>query len=225
MMRAIRARLAPSDEGFSMVELLVYAMLSVVILSITGGMLIMSISTRIQVTDISQMSSTGQLIALSVQEGVRNASGPLTATTPEEQLGLSVGEMTATGQLMRARVAVGAVDGAIEWRCQAWFYSPETKAVYSAVDETGIIDDPVGFTETGNVHSPTAGSARWTLLGEGVELADTLLFFGVGTGDDGESITLRFAMTNDEDVRLVLIPSTIIKRSLVAEGTGPDACY
>jgi len=203
-----------------MVELLVYSVLSVVILTISGGMLIMSINTRVQITDISQMTSTGQLIAVSVQEGVRNASGTGGATA---DTGIKTEDSAADGsQLMRARVAVGAENGLIAWRCQAWFYSAETEAVYMAISDAGAIEDPVTFSVSNDVHTAAAGTANWTLLGDGVRRVPPNAFFSTGSSE--KKVTLRFEMQR-KDVSLVLIPSTIVKRSIVAGGTGPTACY
>lgn len=205
------------ERGFGLAELLVYMVLSVLVLTISGSLMISALTARTQVSDLTSAAGSGQLIATSVEEGVRNASGALGTTDS----GIEAGVETAAGQLLRARVAVGTNTGSIVWRCQAWFYSVDTNSVYSAVDDAAAIEDPISFSESGGVHTPAAGSAHWTLLGEGVGKLDlgTSVF---GAGDN--QVVLRFKMSRD-GVDLVHIPSTVVKRKLAAGGTGPTSCY
>jgi hypothetical protein len=209
------------DAGFGLAELIVYAALAVVVLTLGGSMLISALSTRSQVTTLSEATSIGQLISGSIQEGVRNASGPPGTTDPEQRAGIKAEVTTARGQLLRARVAVGSANGTVVWRCQAWYFSSQTEAVYSAVNATEAVADPGGFAVVNGRHSPAAGADEWLLLGEGVRLApDASAFFGAGN----DRVVLRF-MIVDDDVSLVLIPTTVVKRTLEAGGTGPTTCY
>ncbi len=202
-----------------MAELAVYAALSVVILTIVASLFKSSLDTRTQVTDMSTAAGVGQLIATSVAEGVRNANGPLGATDDDQKRGIKAELMTATGQLLRARVAVGAQNGSIVWRCQAWFFSPVTSSVYSTSSDQLIVD-PVGFTQSGGVHAPTAGTNSWALVGSGVQLADVPVFFGA----NAQGVALHFNVATTEDP-LLLIPTMVVPRSLAAGGTGPDTCF
>lgn len=210
----------PNDEGFGLAELGIYASLSVIVLTILGTMFISTLRIRDQVTDLTTAAGVGQLIATSVEEGVRNSAGALGSTTAEEKLGIQSGLMTTRGQLMRARVAVGATDGTIEWRCQAWFFSLDTHSVYSTSSDE-MIEDPIGFSDVGGVHAPEAGDEAWTLLGSGIYLTeDTALFFG----SDDDHVILSFEVVADNE-SLILIPSTVVPRDGAAGGNGPDACY
>jgi hypothetical protein len=216
----MKAERRASDEGFGMAELGIYAALSVVILTILATLFISSLRIREQVTDLTTAAGVGQVIASSVEEGVRNASGPLGAPDTEQQRGIKTEEQTLRGQLMRARVAVGAQDGSIVWQCQAWYFSLDTKSVYSATSDE-LIEDPVGFSEEGGVHEAEAGDGNWALLGSGVQLApQTDVFFGA----DQDNVVLRFEVVADNE-RLILIPSTVVRRSGAAGGIGPDQCY
>jgi hypothetical protein len=210
-----------TDAGFGLAELIIYSALAVVVLALGGSMLISSLTTRTQVTTLSEATSVGQLISGSIQEGVRNASGPPGTTDLEQRAGIKAEVTTARGQLLRARVAIGSTNGAVRWRCQAWYFSSETHAVYSAVNATGAVADPGGFGVVNGRHSPATGAENWLLIGEGVRLApDASAFFGAGN----DRVVLRF-MIVDEDVSLVLIPTTVVKRTLEAGGTGPTTCY
>lgn len=224
MIAAIRERFtaekSTADEGFGMAELAVYAVLSLVVLTIVASLFNAALDTRTQVTDLTQAAGVGQLIATSVEEGVRNANGPLGATDNIQKRGIKVDLTTATGQLLRARVAVGAQDGSIVWRCQAWFFSPVTGSVYSTTSDT-LIADPVGFTQTGGVHTPTAGTNSWTVIGSGVQTdSKHPIFFG----ENNSGVVLYFNVVTTGEP-LLLIPTTVVPRSLAAGGTGPDQCY
>jgi hypothetical protein len=210
-----------SEAGFGLAELIVYAALAIIVLALGGSMLISSLNTRSRVTDLAEATSVGQLISSSIQEGVRNASGPPGSTNPEQRAGIKAETTTARGQLLRARVAVGSSNGSVVWRCQGWYYSSETNAVYAATNATVAVTDPLGFSVVGGKHTPAAGSDNWLLLGEGVKLApEASAFFGAGS----DRVVLRFMITNKK-VSLVLIPTTVVKRTLEAGGTGPTTCY
>jgi hypothetical protein len=216
----MRAR-AKDDRGISLAELAIYAALSTVVLTIVASVFISAVNTRTQVTDLTRATGVGQLIASSVEEGVRNASGPSSTSDPVQKVGIKAETPTEHGQLLRARVAVGASNATIVWRCQAWFYSSDTGAVYSAVNATTKINDPVSFSVVDGNHVPEIDDDRWTLLGDGIALpTGVTAFFGAGT----DRVVLRFEVTA-QDVSLILIPSTVVKRTLAAGGTGPTECY
>lgn len=133
-------RRRPLDAGFTLVELLVYMSLMVVVLLIVGGMLINSLTTQKSVRAATQASNAGQLVSLSVGQGVRNASSiwhSLPGVVPEVLIVRTVG--TSTPQ---------------NWFCQAWSYQGgEIRTKTSNV----IIPISVPSIST------------WTLLGDGMQ--------------------------------------------------------
>jgi hypothetical protein len=196
-----RPHVSHQDAGYTLVELLIYCLFSVVILAVVGGMLISSLTVQHQVRGLTETSSLGQLISRSVEEGARNASD------------IRAEPSVAAGQLLRARVASGTSAGSVTWQCQAWYYSSSTKGFYWATSATAAIPIPVTGT---NLHS-----APWLFLGDGVEPdSDTGAFFG----SDGSNVILRFKVSS-ESVDLVLIPNTVVKRQSAAGGTGPATCF
>ena len=62
------------DAGYTLVELLFYSSLLVLILTVVGGMLLNTITSEQKVLDSAQANSSSQVIASSVQSGVRNAT-------------------------------------------------------------------------------------------------------------------------------------------------------
>jgi hypothetical protein len=220
MLQRLRDRLHSDDSGISLVELIIYVALSVVILLICTTLFMSSLSARTQVTSYNNASSVGSLVAASVSEGVRNAQGPL-GSSGQQLIGIQAEPMTSTGQLLRARVAIGATNGIVTWRCQAWFYSVVTKSMYSANSTSGAIPDPVSFQVSNGVHTPTVGSTHWALVGTGLDLpTGASQFFST----QGPTVTLKFQVSaNGRD--LLLVPSTIVKHTIGASGTGPTVCF
>ena len=227
MMHRMRERLR-ADDGFGLAELGIYAALSVVVLTICGSIFISTLKVRTQVVELTDAVSIGQLIATSVEEGVRNASGPPGATDATQRLGVKSEPATSFGQLLRARVAVGTDAGTVVWQCQAWFYSIDTRAVYASTNTTGLIDDPVSFSVVGGSHEASAGDDDWTLLGDGITFTEGHpQIFGTSTSGSqaGQAnVVLYFEVTKD-GTSLVLIPTTVVNRKLEAGGTGPTTCY
>jgi type II secretory pathway pseudopilin PulG len=128
------------DAGMTLVELLVYMVLAVVVLLIVGGLLINSLSSERTVRNATQASNTGQLVAQSVAQGVRNASA-LKVTIP------SFG-----GELLTVRTA--SMTNPQIWSCQAWYFGAgEVRTTKS----------------TALIITTAATIANWTLLGTGMQ--------------------------------------------------------
>jgi type II secretory pathway pseudopilin PulG len=145
MVRELRSLPSGRNEtGFTLVELIVYAVLMVVVLAVVGAILINSSRAERSVRSASEAAAVGQVIAQSVERGVRNASA-LTL----------VNDASGGGQLLLARTA--GTDSALTWRCQAWYFSPtDDGAVYTTTAATVIA-------------LPTGGpKGVWSLLGGGV---------------------------------------------------------
>ncbi len=223
--RRVRDRRASDESGFSLVELLVYTLFIGVIFALAGGMLISALSAQGQVTGYTQAADAGQLIARSVEEGVRNASGAAGEEDAERIDGIRAEPMLAdnAGQLLRARVAIGANDGTVQWECQAWFYSAPTESVYFARSTAGAVPDPGQFEVTADGrHVADNSGGNWLLLGSGVRLpADAPEFFGTSGGG---RVVLRFEVARD-NVSLVLIPNTVVARKPTLGGEGPTSCF
>ena len=63
-----------SAAGFTLIELLVYMMLIGLVLAIVGAMMINTMRTSNTVTSVTEASNAGQLVAHSVEKGIRNSS-------------------------------------------------------------------------------------------------------------------------------------------------------
>jgi len=221
MKNGLVKRLVRDDRGFSLAELIFASAFSIVIMLIVGGILVGAMNANKQVGSLTHAASTGQLIARSVESGVRNAAGPLGSTDPDQAAGMKAETVTANGQLFRARVAIGAAAGTVVWQCQAWFYSSTTGGVYWATSNAGAIADPVSFTVINGAGVAQVAGTNWKLLGDGVSMPTGVsAFFGAAN----KKVVLRFNVAS-ENVSLVLIPSTVVQRTLHIAGTGPTACF
>jgi type II secretory pathway pseudopilin PulG len=189
------------DNGFTLVELLVFSFFSVIILAIAGGILISSLNVERETRGLAETANLGQLVSRTVEEGARNASD------------IRAEPLTAAGQLLRARVAVGTTGGSVTWECQSWYYSAVTTGFYWATSTTGAVSAPTSEAEL--------RASPWLFLGDGLHPDDeTGTFFG----SDGSNVTLRFRVSSD-DVDLVLIPNTVVKRQSATGGVGPATCF
>jgi Tfp pilus assembly protein PilW len=143
------------DEGFTLVELLVYSLLLVVVIAVVGGLFISSTTTQQAVGRVTDATKAAQLTADSIESGVRNASA-FTITTP-----------TGTDQLLRARTVLG--DSAATWTCMAWYYQASGGG-------------SIRYTKSSTAISATPSAATlatWTLLESGVSpTSGTTIFSG-----------------------------------------------
>lgn len=135
-----------AESGFTLVELLIYVSLFVVVLAVSGGLLINSLRGERIVRSVTAATNLGQLVAQSVQKGVRNAAA-VQLTAP-----------VAGTQLLIARTAGFAATPV--WACQAWYYSPDNGgSVYTKrASPAALIPAPTSTTPAG-----------WTLIGSGIQ--------------------------------------------------------
>src|SRR5438309_1578089 len=98
-----------TEEGFTMIELIIAMMLLVLVLAIVGAMIFSLSSTSKTVQSLTATSSSSQVAAESIERGIRNSSDFL-LTSP-----------TGTDQMLVARTARGTTT--LTWVCAAWYYS------------------------------------------------------------------------------------------------------
>ncbi|PJJ73248.1 hypothetical protein CLV46_2834 [Diaminobutyricimonas aerilata] len=200
--RTAARRVREQDAGLTLVELIIYSLLLSVIVAIGGGMLISSITTQRDVTRITTATSDGQVVASSVEEGIRNAGG----STP-----ISVAS-NSFGQVLKSRTAKVTQAGAVTWECRAWFHR-FTGEVYTRRSATAV-PTPA-----------TAGDlAGWTLLAQGVTLApgQTAIFQSTGsTAAPKVRVVFDIAGTDTAPVR---IDTDIAALKTPTTGTAPASC-
>ena len=146
-MNALRVDRRHAEAGITLVELLIYAFLSLIVLAIVGGVLASGLRTQAAVRTVTDAATTAQQIVSSVQSGVRNASAVTIVSPP-----------TAGSQLLIARV-IGTNPTSTAPTCQAWYYTPSNGgAIYTKkTSPAAVIAIPSS--------DPPSG---WSLLGVGV---------------------------------------------------------
>ena len=140
-----------SEHGVTLVELLVYIMLSSIVLAIASAFLISMLQNSSTTTAVGTSSTAAQLTARSIETGIRNSSD-FNMTNP-----------TGSDQMVVARVI--SRGAAVTWSCQAWYYSATEGSVRTTSSAAAIV-------------APTAAQlATWTLLNDGVvPLSGTTIF-------------------------------------------------
>jgi type II secretory pathway pseudopilin PulG len=176
-----------SDEGFTLIEIIVVCFLGVLVVGIVGGIYITSISVQQLVGSMNQGTTDGQVAARDIDSGVRNASEFGVTTLPSGD------------QLLVVR-SLDASDDA-DWYCRAWYYSA---ADGGSIRRHSVLDDP---DEDDDIVVPTAAQlAGWTLLVEGVRPTETIVFaedpdftmvlvtdFTTTDTDDADGARIRFS--------------------------------
>ncbi|HEY3339438.1 MAG TPA: hypothetical protein VGK18_13120 [Propionicimonas sp.] len=99
------------DAGMSLPEVIVYAAVSALLLSVLAGVFYVGSQTQAAVGGRDAATGAGQVVTNSLQTSVRNASSLL-----------------VTGTLVKARVATGALG----WQCVTWALTADNKLVYRA---------------------------------------------------------------------------------------------
>lgn len=152
----------PRDEGFTLVELMVTCVLTLLVLTAVGGLLISLIRTPQDVTARQHAAGDAQVAANSIELGVRNSSD-FRLTSPQ-----------GTDQLLVARTAQSG--STIVWVCSAWYYSAADQSIRYVTSSTMIpavptASDLASWTVLDTSVTPSTGSGIFTVSGEEVELA------------------------------------------------------
>jgi prepilin-type N-terminal cleavage/methylation domain-containing protein len=171
-----------SDRGFTLIELIVASMLSVLVLSIVVGMMISSFSTERIVQGSNESSSLGQLAASSISRGTRHASA------------LELSAPTADSQLLRALIVDDVLPTPVTAHCESWYYGGgevRTERSASAIP----------------VPTSAADVASWTLLADGVAPVASTPVLAIS----GLTVDLTMQLTTGDGLT-VLIDTTAVSR-------------
>lgn len=180
-----RQEIAPSprERGFTLVELLITSTLSIIVVTIAGGLLINGLRTQEMTQTVTAASTTAQQVVRSVQAGVKNAS----AITV-------ISDATTGTQLLLART-IGLDPDSTAASCQAWYYTPSNGGtVYTH-----------RTTPASLISLPTDGpQGNWTVLGTGITPSDPVTG-KVFNAPSGGRVELKF------DVKAGSHPYVLIK--------------
>lgn len=178
MMSAVLGPADTATNGFTLIELLVYMSLSTIVLIITGGFMISSLTTERDVVNAANATNAAQLISTSVQAAVRNGSA--VRATPD-----------GFGNEMLTVRTRGELETFV---CRAFFYSASDKAVYTKSSPSAIA-------------APTNPKGTWSLIGSGVTpVAGPGIFSS--TSDIYASVNLDIAAGEGAPVRISTTAST-----------------
>jgi hypothetical protein len=155
-------RFRTDERGLTLIELLVYMVLLVLVLIVAGGFLGSTLIQSKTVRAVDDNSTAAQLVADSIESGIRNSSD-YSLTSP-----------VGTDQMLVARVA--SKGATLSWSCAAWYYSAAEGSIRMTRSSTQI------------VAPTTAQFATWTLLHAGVHpISGTTIFT-----TSGRRLTIAF---------------------------------
>ena len=146
-----------SDSGMSLVELLVYLGLLLVVVVILSGLLINLLNVQNRVVNAASASQQAQLIAQTLETGVRNATA------------IKLEQVSSTEQMVTLRSAQSASN--LSWVCMAFYFNAANGGSVRYQRSPSAIA------------IPSAGQlGQWTLLGQGISASPQgNLFTLVGT--------------------------------------------
>lgn len=192
----MRASFRSDETGVSLVELLIYMLLSVTVLTIIASILINSLEAQNTVRTSAEATSTAQLAAQSLNRGVHNASA------------IEVSSPAAGVTVVRTRSLDSSAAGV--WRCEAWAVAGgELRTTTSAA----AIPVPTSSAEV----------ASWLLVTEGVEPIGTNPVFSLAA--DERSLAVGFTVANGSGIPVTLDTTIVSKQPIPATGKVTAPCF
>lgn len=191
-------RRSPSDrdQGFTLVELLVYMLLAVVVLTIVSAILINSLRAENAVRVAAQATDSAQLVAQSLNRGVHNSSA------------IEVSAPAADAIVVRTRSLDSSSAGV--WRCEAW----------------AVFDGDLRTTNsTSTIPAPSLASdvSSWLLLAEGVEPIGADPMFVLDA--DGRSLAVSVTVANGDGIPITLDTTIVSRQPTPATGRVTSPCF
>ena len=147
---------AVRQAGMSLVELIIYAALSALILSLVGGFLVRAVLTEQNVVSTVQGTNNAQLLTESIKNDVRNAK-----------------QIFAADKILVVNTADTRGGDDFVWSCQAWYFHDDG-TVYSKA--TALSEPPADSDlATWTVFSTGVHDAAFAAVGvRGVDLSFTV---------------------------------------------------
>ena len=173
-----------ADGGLSLIETIVYALLLVVVVALVGGIIISSTSTQASVSRVNTATTTGQLAASSVQNGIRNSTAFVLKTYGSDQL------------VVASTVPAGATTTP---SCYAWYFSSSARTLRYTKLTAALATQPSASTMGG-----------WTLLASNVTTDGGPTVFSRSSGTD-PMLTITFATTAGSS-KPVQFTSSVVSR-------------
>lgn len=161
-----------SDEGISLIELVVASAMALIVMAAAGSLFISLASTPKTVTSRFAQAGNAETLATSVNRNVRNSSD-FRLTNP-----------VGTDQLLVARTALQGTP--ITWVCTAWYFSASDGSVRYEQSPTAIPLVPTAadlstWTVLDVQVSPTAGTGIFSVSGQEVFTSFTSAVAGQST--------------------------------------------
>ncbi|MDJ0334128.1 hypothetical protein QMG83_02705 [Salinibacterium sp. G-O1] len=149
-------RVVASEQGLTLVEVMIYAILLSVVVAIAGGMISSAVNVSKTVVSMTGNSTAGQLVAKSVVTGIRNSSDfKLSSPTGNDQF------------LVARRASSGAT---LTWSCNAWYYSATDGSVRFTASNVAILPPSAAelatWTQLTKNVQPVSGTAIFTALNQ-----------------------------------------------------------
>jgi hypothetical protein len=160
-----------TEQGLTLIELLVYMSFFVVVLVIVGGILINSLSVEKTVRGSTDAANLAQLLTESISQSVRNATA---IATPDAEESTGV----AGTELLVLETLTSGVTATVQ--CQAWLYVPlHGGQLFSARSDTTIPVPSVDYLAAVPADQPMSAPAGWSSFGEGINPASASPVFTV----------------------------------------------
>ncbi|WP_349866579.1 hypothetical protein [Leifsonia sp. WHRI 6310E] len=174
------------EAGFSLAELLVYMALSVIVLFVVGGLLVNALTSASTIRTSNQATTTGQLLARSLQKGVHNATAMQVSAPVSSVLGVSGAQLFVI-ETVKSDTTAAPV-------CEAWLYVPSSggRIFFRSTATVSRIDLPTSATlATALSTSPVSAPAGWSGFDMKVNPANGAIF---ALGTTGQ-VSLSFTVT------------------------------
>jgi len=194
-------RRAHGDEGMSLVELIVYMVLTVLLGGLVATTFINGQHAQARAKSLADASNEGQLAVAQIEQSIRNG---WPAKVPLADAGFG-------NNLLIVKTRVGD-DGSVasSWNCQAFYYDSATKAIYRwttpATVTSATLDLQPGFSLVG-----------WKkIIGDVIEDPDAVgsppIFRNGGDYGAYNTVAVNFAVTTNKPGTNVSISTSVYQR-------------
>lgn len=158
-------RTEPRDQGFTLVELIVYSAILIIVMGIAASVLIRITTAQRDAIAIAEANNLAQLTFKELEADLRNAS---------------VAEIADGGQLLVMQTRVATDADTYNWRCVGFYLSDTTGELRKNVSSTGTATlAALDAAESGSAETSTR---NWSVVRDGFTVGNSSRAFGTVDG-------------------------------------------
>lgn len=174
------SRLRGPDEGFTLVELIVYSVILLIVMGIAATLFIRTLTAQRDTIAIAEANNLAQVTFKEIEADLRNA---ITA------------EIAADGDLLVLKTRIATASDTDSWRCIGYYLSGGTGELRRNMSTSGA--ETIAALDAAAAGTTGSATSDWTIVRDGFSTGGAARAFGTTDGIVQVSRLVRMTLSVD----------------------------